>query len=153
MFFASNSGLPLSSVRARRVLRVLIDQRGNLQQEVRARMRAECSPLALFVGFARVLDGLVHVGLVALGDERQHLLVGRVEGLESLAGLRRHPLSIDEKFLGALLRNSSAALDLAPRVADSNDADADAIFPNLLSVMCRPALRETTKNETTRRAV
>jgi hypothetical protein len=35
------------------------------------------------------------------------------------------------------LRNSSAALDLAPRVADSNDADADAIFLNLLSVMCR----------------
>jgi hypothetical protein len=37
-------------------------------------------------------------------------------------------LPLMRSFLGELLRNSSAALDLAPRVADSNDADADAIF-------------------------
>src|SRR6202171_1623167 len=45
-------------------------------------------------------------------------------------------LPLIRSFLGELLRNSSAALDLAPRVADSNDADAAAIFSNLLLLMC-----------------
>ena len=64
---------------------MLVDKLRNLQQEVRARVRAEARPLAFLVRLPRMLDGLVDVGLVALGDECEHLLVGGVEGLESLA--------------------------------------------------------------------
>src|SRR5208282_1090094 len=82
---------------------MLLDQVGDLEQEAGARMRSQIGPLKVLEGLARVLDGLVHVGLVTLGDQRQNLLISRVESLESFAGFRRHPFAVDEKFFGRAL--------------------------------------------------
>jgi hypothetical protein len=55
---------------------------------------------AFLESLARRLDGFVDVGFVALGNQRQDILGGRVEGFESLARFRRDPFAADEQFLG-----------------------------------------------------
>jgi hypothetical protein len=51
------------------------------------------------VGLAGGLHGGVHIGLVGLGDARELLLVGGVDGVEVLAALGLHPLAADEELV------------------------------------------------------
>src|SRR2546425_541331 len=62
-------------------------------------------PRAL-VGGARGRDGGVDVGLVALGDDRDHGAVVRADALEALAGTAVDELAVDEELIP-----SCAALD------------------------------------------
>ena len=75
---------------------MLLDQIGNLEQVAGALMRPHLRPRALFECLARRLDGLVDVGLVALGNQRENFLGGRVERLEGLAGFGRDPFAADQ---------------------------------------------------------
>ena len=63
-------------------------------------MRTHRRPFAFFEGFARGLDGLVDIGLVAFGDQRQDFLVGRVDSFEGFARLGGDPFAADEQLLG-----------------------------------------------------
>src|SRR5690349_16580181 len=65
-------------------------------------MRTHGRPFALLEGFARRLYRLVHIGLAALGDKGQHVLVGGVQGLEGLTGFRRRPFAAYEQLLRPL---------------------------------------------------
>jgi hypothetical protein len=51
------------------------------------------------VGLACGFHGGVHIGLVGLGDARDLLLVGGVDGVEVLAALGLHPLAVDEELV------------------------------------------------------
>ena len=51
------------------------------------------------VGLAGGLHGGVHIGLPRLGDARELLLVGGVDGVEVLPALGLHPLAVDEELV------------------------------------------------------
>jgi hypothetical protein len=79
---------------------VLFDQIGELEEQAGPLMRTHRRPFAFVEGLARGLDRFVDIGLVPFGDESQHFLVGRVDGLEGFAGFRRDPLAADEQLRG-----------------------------------------------------
>src|SRR3984893_10290579 len=78
-------------------------------------MRAHARPSSVVERLARGLHRFVHVGLVALGDEREHFLVRRVDGLEGLAGFWSDPFAADQKMLGLLEKVQSRAVPGACR--------------------------------------
>ena len=105
---------------------MLLNQIRNLEQIAGPLMRANFWPFTFFIRFARGLYCLIDVGLVALGHQRQHFFVGRIDSLEGFARLCGYPFAADEQLFG-LPEEPSTALEVTPRAAFSIDGTAAAI--------------------------
>jgi hypothetical protein len=79
-------------------LGVLLDQLGDAPEQATALGRGESGPGAAFEGLARGGDGAIDIFGIALCDFRQHLPIGRVDGVEGFAAGRLNPLPADEHF-------------------------------------------------------
>src|SRR5437870_891621 len=77
---------------------IRLEQVGEPTEEAGALPGRRAGPRAL-VGGARSPDGGVDVGLVALGDDRDHGAVVRADALEALAGTAVAELAVDEKLI------------------------------------------------------
>ena len=111
----------------REFIGVFLDQIGDSQQIARALMRSDFGPFALLVSLARDFDRFVHIGFVALGSQRQHFLVGRVDGfkvLPDLAGTHLPPM----RSCFCFFRKSSTGPEPMPGAAFSIEGTAAAIF-------------------------
>jgi hypothetical protein len=80
------------------LLRARLDELRELVEEASSVAGAGARPLAL-EGAARGGDGLVHVGLIGLGHLGERLPRRRVRRREGLAGLRVHPLAVNEELV------------------------------------------------------
>src|SRR6202050_1689812 len=132
IFLDSNSGLPLSSVSSSDSSSVCWSISSAIFS--RKRVRACGLRLAHLPSSYALRACLTASSTSALSASATRASTCSLDGLrvsKVLPDFDATHLPLIRSFLGELLRNSSAALDLAPRVADSSDADADAIFPVL----------------------
>ena len=58
------------------------------------------------------LDGAIDVGFVAFGGVREDLPRGRVVGWEGEAGCGRHPLAVDQEFVGSANKSHGGCVEL-----------------------------------------
>ena len=92
-------GAPMSSgVELRQLLEILLDEVGELEQQVLPLERLDLAPRP-FEGAASGGDRAVDVLRVALGDRRQQFAGGGIVGLEALAGGGVDPLAVDQHLL------------------------------------------------------